>query len=299
MASSIVESPIASGGRPCFGRFFARTYWTPPQPASALAAGSIPSRAAAASASSSTGVPRRLTRRRILVPRADALPHRPVRDLLPAGARALVAPDAAADALEAVHPGRELHLLRVRELALLPLTGWSDARQPGGREADRTHLGGAKAQVDHGRGGGARPGRARRLQVLRLLRPGRGRRARRRPSRAADPAAHDRAAGGRELLHVPGDLVHGRRLPQADPARLDDGRGDLPQLLLAPRGRADRACAGVPAAARVAARPDAGGGRAWGDADRRRAREEGGARRLPGALDRRPGVRRAAAVRDA
>src|SRR4051812_35415584 len=141
MASSIVESPIASGGRPCFGRFFARRYWTPPQPASALAAGSAPSSTAAASASSSRGVRRRLTRRLILVTPADALPHRPVRDLLPARAGALVAPDAAADPLEAVHPGRELHLLRVRELALLPAPRRCDPRQPGGGEADRAHRG--------------------------------------------------------------------------------------------------------------------------------------------------------------
>src|SRR4051794_33039920 len=298
MASSIVESPIASGGRPCFGRFLARTYWTPPQPASALAAGRT-SRAAAPRASSSTGGGGRLTRRRILVPRTDALPHRPVRDLLPAGAGALVAPDAAADPLEAVHPGRELHLLRVRELEVLPAPGRGHARQPGGGEADRSHGRRARAQVDHGRGGRARPGRARRLQVLRLLRTGRGRRARCGPPRAADPAAHDRAARRRELLHVPGDLVHGRRLPPPDPARLDARRRDLPELLLAPGGRADRPRARVPAAARVAARPHARGGRARGDADRSRPREEGGAGRLPGALDRRPGVRCAAAVRDA
>src|SRR4051794_1089649 len=110
MARSIVESPIASGGRPCFGRFFARTYWTPPQPASALAAGSA-SRAAAASASSHAyRVEERLTRRASLVARADAFPHRPVRDLLPDRPRAVVAPDAAADLLEAVHPRRELRL---------------------------------------------------------------------------------------------------------------------------------------------------------------------------------------------
>src|SRR3954447_25098294 len=166
MASSIVESPIASGGRPCFGRFFARTYWTPPPPASALAAGSAPSRATATSASSSAGFPGRLTRRGSLVTRADALPHGPVRDLLPAGTGALLAAHAAADPVEAVHPGRELHLLRVRELEVLPASRRRDARQPGGGEADRERCRRAPAQVDHGRGGGARPGRARRLQVL-------------------------------------------------------------------------------------------------------------------------------------
>src|SRR3954471_22371688 len=104
MASSIVESPIASGGRPCSGRFFARLYWTPPQPASALATGSA-SRIAAASASSHACRMERLTPGRSLFGGSDALPHRPVRDLLPDRARALVAPHAAADVLEAVHPG--------------------------------------------------------------------------------------------------------------------------------------------------------------------------------------------------
>src|SRR3954453_6197893 len=115
MASSIVESPIARGGRPCSGRFLARMYWTPPQPASALAAGRA-SRVVASSAASHTYRVERLTRRpglpagaeftRGALPSIHALPHRPVRDLLPARARDLVAPDAAADLLEAVHPRR-------------------------------------------------------------------------------------------------------------------------------------------------------------------------------------------------
>src|SRR3954454_15040418 len=62
MASSIVESRIARGGRPCSGRFLARMYWTPPQPASALAAGRA-SRVVASSAASHTYRVERLTRR--------------------------------------------------------------------------------------------------------------------------------------------------------------------------------------------------------------------------------------------
>src|ERR1044072_1905559 len=51
---------------------------------------------------------------------SNALPDVPVRGLLPDRADHLVAVDAASAALEAVHHRRELHLLRGRELALLP-----------------------------------------------------------------------------------------------------------------------------------------------------------------------------------
>ena len=66
---------------------------------------------------------------------------------------------------------------------------------------------------------------------------------------AAAAAADDRAAGRRQLLHVPGDLVRGRRQAAAGRAGEPARRRRLPQLLPAPRRRADRARAGVPAAA--------------------------------------------------
>src|SRR3954453_5856733 len=205
MASSIVESPIARGGRPCFGRFAAGLYWTPPQPAVA-AAGTAAITAAAAIATSSRCLAKRLTRRRSLARADRALPHRSVRDLLPDRPRPVVVADAPPAALEAVHPRRELPLLRVRELEVLPAPGGDHARQPGGGEADPPRRRRRAApQVERSRGGGARPGRAGRLQVLRVLRAGHRRRARRAAPRPAGAAAHDRAAGRRELLHVPGD----------------------------------------------------------------------------------------------
>ena len=60
-----------------------------------------------------------------------ALPHRPVRDLLLRRADAVLGAHVQATGVEAVHPRRELRLLRRRQLALLRVAGGADAGQPG------------------------------------------------------------------------------------------------------------------------------------------------------------------------
>ena len=99
--------------------------------------------------------------------------------------------------------------------------------------------------------------RARRLQVLRLLRRGRStrcstRRARRCRCRCSTIAL----PVGLSLLHLPGDLLRGRRPPRAAASRATTiDVAIYLSLLPAPRRRADRARARVPPAARDAARP--------------------------------------------
>ena len=112
------------------------------------------------------------------------------------------------------------------------------------------------------------------------------------PVLAAAAAADDRAAGRRLVLHLPGDLLRRRRQAPAGGARLDARRGDLPELLPAPRRGADRAGARVPAAAAGAARSDARGGGLGHRADRARTGEEAGDRGHARAHGGRPGVRR-------
>ena len=201
--------------------------------------------------------------------------------------------------MEAVHRLRQLLLLRLREPEVLPAAGRDHARQPGGGELlhrtddeqRRKWIVGVAVTLD--------------LlvlavvQVLRVLHPEHRRHARPRRARDAAAAADDRAAGRRQLLHLPGDLVHGRRQAPAGRARQHDRRRALPELLPPPRGRPDRARPRVPAAAAVAARPEQGRGRLRAGADRARAGQEGRDRRLPGAHDRRPRVRRAGVLRRA
>ena len=146
-----------------------------------------------------------------------ALSHRSVRDLLPDRAGALLGADVAPAAVEAVHRGRELRLLRRGELALLLPAGRHHARQPAGRRADLADRGRARPQAAAGPRRRARPRRAGRLQVLLVLRPaGRRRAAPRRPGDAV-AAGDDRPAGRHQLLHLPGDLLRRRR--QAPPGR--------------------------------------------------------------------------------
>ena len=116
-----------------------------------------------------------------------------------------------------------------------------------------------------------------------------------------DPAAaaHDRAAGRDQLLHLPGDHVRRRHLPRPRRSRAAARRRGVPQLLLAPGRRADRARVGVPAADQPAARPGQRGGRRRPLPDRRRPGEEGGDRRLPRARGGRPGLRRPRGARGA
>ena len=113
---------------------------------------------------------------------------------------------------------------------------------------------GEAAQADRGGSGRARPRRAGRLQVLLVLRPADRDAARRRRARRALPAGHDRAARRDQLLHLPGDLLRGRRQARRRRARRPARRGDLPELLPAPGGGADRARPRVPAPAGLAAR---------------------------------------------
>ena len=194
-------------------------------------------------------------------------------------------------ALAGVHHRRELRLLRLVGLALrLPARRVHDL-EPRARGADRPQHGGADAEaaaLDRGR---RRPGRARLLQVLRLLRqlvpqpggPGR--------DRATARHALDRAADRDLLLHLHGDQLRRRHLP----ARLQAGHARevrrLPLVLPASRRRADR----------PRQRADPADGGAPGPAarrheprllpDRDRPLQEGRDRELPGGAHHRPGLR--------
>ena len=144
-----------------------------------------------------------------------------------------------------------------------------------------------------------RPRHPGRLQVLRLLRHGRLRRARLdRPGHAA-AAGDDRAPRRRQLLQLPGGHLRRRREAAADRARLAARRCDLPELLPPPRRRADRPGQRVPSSAQEAEGSRPGGGRRGADADRPRADQEGDDRRLPRPRGRGQGLRGAAGLQRA
>ena len=107
-----------------------------------------------------------------------------------------------------------------------------------------------------------------------------------------DPAGPDRASDRDLVLHLPGDLLRGGRVPGRDPRRPARGRGDPPGVLPAPRGRADRAGERAAPPAAHAAR-SAHRARRPGDLpDRRRPAQEDGDRRRAGAAGGRPGLQR-------
>ena len=112
----------------------------------------------------------------------------------------------------------------------------------------------APPAVADDRRGRRRPPDARRLQVLRLLHPGHRPRPPQPRARPAAAARDDRPPGRRQLLHLPGDLLHRRRQAPADRAGVDDRRGDLPQLLPPPDRRPDRP---RPASSSPSSRPPA------------------------------------------
>ena len=150
--------------------------------------------------------------------------------------------------------------------------------------------GGPEARAD--RSDRLRPRAAGRLQVPGLLRLGDGPGARLDRARLPAAAGADRAPDRDLVLHLPGHLVRGRRLPARDASGLAHGRGDPAGVLPAHRRRADRARERAAAAAPHAARPALGAGRAGDLPDRRRAPEEDGDRRRAGAADRRPRLQR-------
>ena len=125
-APSSTESPMASGARPGLRSVFGRTCFTPPHAASAgrrTGQQRPPEPRPARSAPPFTTANIRC--------RARGLPVSRVRDLLPARAGPLVGADAAPARLEAVHPRRQLHVLRGRDGHVLPAAGRRHARQPG------------------------------------------------------------------------------------------------------------------------------------------------------------------------
>ena len=154
-------------------------------------------------------------------------------------------------AVEAVHRRRQLRLLRGGEPAVLPAAGRHHARQPARREDARPHRGrDAAASGSSGVAVGLRTSAT--LGVFKyysffvqdvsdaLDAIGLG---------IAAAAAHGRAADRDQLLHLPGDHLRRRRQAAAGRAGLDHRRRDLPELLPAPGGRADRPRQRVPAPA--------------------------------------------------
>ena len=199
--------------------------------------------------------------------------------------------------MEAVHPHGELRVLRGGELALLRAARGADDRQPGRRAPHRP-------------------------------RPRRSRRASRSwPRRSSSTSACSGSSSttgsssrtsatcstplglglplpllslalpiGRELLHLPGDLVRRRRarglLPPASLLDFAIYLTFFPHLVAGPIVRAREF---IPQLA-TPREPHRRRRRRRRDADRRRADQEGGDRRLPGARGRRPGLRRPAGV---
>ncbi len=176
-------------------------------------------------------------------------------------------------------------------MEVLPPAGGDHDRQPGRRAVHQSRAVADGAQANPRRGGRARPRRTGRVQVLRLLRHADQRRARLVRARTVGTAGRARDPARRQLLHLPGDLVHGRRLPRDGRAREHDGRRSVPELLPARGRRPDRAREGVPAAARDAAQPARRPRRRGGRADHARIDQEGRDRRLPRPRGRRSGVR--------
>ena len=156
------------------------------------------------------------------LPRA-ALPDRHLRDLLPGRPAALVADDAVAASLAAVHHRRELRLLRLVGLAVRLPARRLHALEPGARGPD---LAEPLARRSGARCSGL--ALAGNLGVLGYFKyydffvastrqPGGDRR-----PRPAARARGDRAAGRHLLLHVHGDQLRRRRLPGR--VRADDAR---------------------------------------------------------------------------
>ena len=179
----------------------------------------------------------------------DALPFGPVRNLLPNRARAVVGADVEAVAVEAVHRRRELRVLRRGEPSLLPAARRCHVLEPRRGAADPRARGRARPASARGGRRRRRPAGAGGVQVLLVLRSGRGACAAFGVARDAAAAVDDRAAGRDQLLHLPGDLVHGRCQAPADRAGDAARHGDLPELLPAPGRGPDRPRQGIPAAA--------------------------------------------------
>ena len=208
------------------------------------------------------GGDRRCPRLRARARLTGALPHDHLCDLLRDRPAAELGVRSPAAPVADIHPDRQLHLLRLVERAVRAAARGSVVVEPGDGAGDRPHHHRAGTQDRPcGRGRG-RPGRARLLQVHRLLPvvgPGRAR-PRRRCLQLA--AAGDHPAGRDLVLYLPGAHLRGGHLSPPDAPGGVAGRARLHLLLPPPGGRPDRARVGVHAPDRAPARPAPDPGRA-------------------------------------
>ena len=187
----------------------------------------------------------------------NAVPNRRIRNLLPDHPRDLVGADAAPAVVEDLHRRSELRLLRHGQLeVLLPARRASSLGNHLFARADRRRAPTCAARSSSSPPSSPSTCCARRLQVLRVLRRGRG------PRLRLDRGSACRCRCSRSRCRSGSASSRSRRSPTwstptaaTSSPRAAARRRGVPELLLAPRRRADRARLGVPAADREAARP--------------------------------------------
>jgi hypothetical protein len=173
--------------------------------------------------------------------RTHAIPHHHIRGLLPAGLHRELVAHAQTAAVEAVHPPRQLRLLRLVGVALRAAPGAQRRRQPAVRHGDREGGDGRRQKVAAGRGRRREPRRPRLVQVLRLLRDLCGQLPRRVPPQCG-PSAPAHCAAGRHLVpHLPGAELRRRRLSRQAAHVVAARLRRVRRLLPVHHGRAHRA----------------------------------------------------------